>query len=102
MTLPETKSYEKAIGRWNSPRIEIISLDGKAIARIPFAFLTGGGDDTWGYILPVVQQSVREMKGWIYLSGSPINLGLPLSPGVYVFAAAGEMSLNYISSRTKL
>jgi hypothetical protein len=99
MTLLETKSYEKAIGSWNSPQIEIISLDGKAIARIPYAFLTRGGDNTWSYILHVVQQLVRETGGWIYLSGSPIDLGLPPSPGVYIYAVDGEMSLKMIYLR---
>ena len=59
LTLLETKYHEKAIGSWNSPQIKIISLDGKAIARIPYAFLARGGDNTWSYILHVVQQLVR-------------------------------------------
>jgi hypothetical protein len=86
MSLLETKSYEKAIGSWKSPQIEIISLDRKATARIPFAFLACGGDNTWSYVLHVVQQLVRETGGWIYLSGLPVNLGLPPSPGIYVYA----------------
>lgn len=90
MTCLEAKSYEKAIASWNSPQIEIISLDGKAIARIPHAFLAGGGDNTWSYVFHVVQHLVVESGGWIYLSGLPINLDLLPSPGVYVYAVDGQ------------
>lgn len=91
MALLETKFYDKAVGSWDSPQIEIISLDGKAIARIPHAFLTHGGHNTWEYILHVVYQLVLESGGWIYLSGAPVDVRLAPSPGLYVYAVEGKM-----------
>jgi len=91
MACLETKFYDKAVGSWDSPQIEIISLDGKAIARIPHAFLTRGGQNTWEYILHVVNQLVLETGGWIYLSGAPVDLRLAPSPGLYVYAVDGKL-----------
>jgi hypothetical protein len=96
VALLETKFYKEAVrsvGSWDSPQIEIISLDGKAIARIPHAFLTRGGHNTWEYILHVVYQLVLETGGWIYLSGAPVDVRLAPSPGLYVYAADGKMFL---------
>ena len=64
MALLETNLYNKAVGSWDSPQIEIISLHGKAIARIPRAFLTCGGHNTWEYVVHTVNQLVLETGGW--------------------------------------
>ena len=94
MALLETKFYKEAVrsvGSWDSPQIEIISLDGKAIARIPHAFLNRGSQNTWEYVLHVVNQLVLETGGWIYLSGAPVDLRLAPSPGLYVYAVDGKL-----------
>lgn len=88
--LLETKSYERSMTYWKCPRITIVSADDKPIAHIPINFVVTGGDNTWGYVVGVAREMVKENDGWIFDRGQPVNLADQPFAGTFVYSSQGE------------
>lgn len=56
-----TTSYELAVDTWtDTDSIEITSASNLRIASFPLSFVQTGGDNTWRYVLKVVDQLVEK------------------------------------------
>jgi hypothetical protein len=58
------KSYPLALDLWDDTSAIIIrSISGTRIATFPLEFVQRGGDNTWGFVLQVVQELVESDTG---------------------------------------
>jgi hypothetical protein len=86
--------YELAVDSWaDTDSIEILSSTDSRIASFPLAFIQRGGNNTWQYVLDVVNQLVDlvpDRPGVITDAGDvPVNLAdAPLS-GLYRYQQLG-------------
>lgn len=91
----EPRFYEQAVETWSGELVQVVSLDGKAIARIPIDFLARGGDNTWSYVIHVVHQLVLEREGSIYQDGVSVHPELAPLPGIYIYDVPGFTSVHF-------
>jgi hypothetical protein len=89
-----TVSYELAVDSWvDTKSIDILSLSDSRIATFPLAFVQRGGDNSWQYVLNVVQQLVDQIPdrpGIITdADGVPLNLADAPSSGLYRYMQPG-------------
>lgn len=83
-----TTSYELAVDTWtNTDSIEITSTYNSRIASFPLSFIQRGGDNTWHYVLRVVDQLVEkdsdQLGVIIDTRGVAVNLDDAPSSGLY-------------------
>lgn len=83
-----TTSYELAVDTWtNTDSIEITSTSNSRIASFPLSFIQRGGDNTWHYVLRVVDQLVEkdsdQLGVIIDTRGVAVNLDDAPSSGLY-------------------
>jgi hypothetical protein len=85
-------TYERAIARWRrAGHIAIRSINDYEIAVFPLKFVATGGDNTWRYVLSVVEQlveTVPEHPGMIFTNcATPegVDLDGPLHEGIFLF-----------------
>jgi hypothetical protein len=85
-----TTEYTLAVDHWrDTDTITIRSKQGQLIASFPVAFLQKGGDNTWGYILSVVEQLVEHPSGQTEFitdhNGEHIDVCRAPSKGDYIY-----------------
>lgn len=85
-----TTSYELAVDTWtNTDSIEITSTSNSRIASFPLSFIQTGGDNTWRYVLKVVDQLVEkdsdQLGVIIDTHGVAVNLDDAPSSGLYYY-----------------
>jgi hypothetical protein len=52
--------YERGVDSWESRESVVVrSRDSTIVASFPLSFIQRGGDNTWGYVLEVVDQLVN-------------------------------------------
>lgn len=97
------RTYQLAVHAWNAyhDSVAIQSNTGVAIAFFPVPFIRNGGDNTWRYVLQVVNQLVESHAPHIgvikNLEGEVLDSeAAPLS-GTYVYEQTGQ-SRFYIKS----
>jgi hypothetical protein len=92
-----TLLYELAVDSWaDTDSIDILSSTNSRIASFPLAFVERGGDNTWRYVLDVVNQLVYpipDQPGVITnTKGEPVNLADAPLKGSYRYEQLGTSS----------
>ncbi|RSH83633.1 hypothetical protein EHS25_005537 [Saitozyma podzolica] len=90
-----TLLYELAVDSWaDTDSIDILSSTNSRIASFPLAFVERGGDNTWRYVLDVVNQLVYpipDQPGVITnTKGEPVNLADAPLKGSYRYEQLGS------------
>ncbi|KIR50679.1 hypothetical protein I315_06886 [Cryptococcus gattii Ru294] len=83
-----TTLYELAVDSWtDTESIEITSTSNSRIASFPLSFIQTGGDNTWRYVLKVVDQLVKkdsdQLGVIIDAHGMAVSLDDAPSSGLY-------------------
>ncbi|KIR59183.1 hypothetical protein I314_05169 [Cryptococcus bacillisporus CA1873] len=83
-----TTFYELAVDSWTDTQsIEITSTSNSHIASFPLSFIQTGGDNTWRYVLKVVDQLVKkdsdQLGVIIDAHGMAVSLDDAPSSGLY-------------------
>jgi hypothetical protein len=91
-------TYERAIARWRrAGHVTIRSINDCEIAVFPLKFVATGGDNTWRYVLSVVEQLVEpvpEHPGMIFTNGPTperVDLDGPPHEGVFLYKQLGAL-----------
>jgi hypothetical protein len=89
--------YELAASSWGGrDTIDIISIQNTIIASFHLEFVQRGGDNTWRYVLSVVERLVEPVPGHPSVlrdqDGVEVDLDNAPSSGEFVFARNGEPS----------
>jgi len=96
-------TYELAAVRWRrSETVDIISRLGVQIAVFPLTFLHTCGDNTWQYVLYVVEQLVDQVRGHpgrivieddaqVADDAVPVDLYATPTAGTYYYIQDGEL-----------
>jgi hypothetical protein len=98
--------YELAIRRWRrGGNIEILSIHDTQIAVFPLEFVAKGEDNTWQFVLDVVQQLVEPLPdhpATIFTDdGEPVNLVESPSAGIFRYKQLSAL-LGLVVSRFTL
>ena len=100
-------TYEISATRWRrSKTITISSLNDTRLAVFPLPFVQSCGDNTWQYVLNVVEQLVErqpQLSGMIFTDkDEPVNLEEPPFGGVFRYKLLGKLHNNpSLSPETK-
>jgi hypothetical protein len=85
-------TYERAIACWRrAGHVAIRSINDYEIAVFPLKFVATGGDNSWRYVLSVVEQlveTVPEHPGMIFTNGATpeaVDLDGPPHEGVFLY-----------------
>lgn len=86
--------YDLAVASWRTPDVvTITSRSGHAIAHFPLAFIRRGGDNTWSYVLSVVEDlTVRECElPWVIKDQDDVRVDPSDAPwqGTFVYEPSG-------------
>ncbi len=100
--MSEQITYELSAVRWRrSKTVDIISRLGDQIAVFPLTFLHSCGDNTWQYVLYVVEQLVDQVPGHpgriviedhaqVADDALPVDLQATPTAGTYCYIQDGE------------
>jgi hypothetical protein len=86
--------YDLAVASWRTPEVvTITSRSGHAIAHFPLGFIRRGGDNTWSYVLSVVEDlTVRECElPWVIKDQDDVRVDPSDAPwqGTFVYEPSG-------------
>jgi hypothetical protein len=92
--------YELAASSWGvRDTIDIVSVQNTLIASFPLEFVQRGGDNSWRYVLGVIEQLVDTVPGHASVirdqSGADVDLEEAPWSGEFVFAQNGGSQLSF-------
>ena len=103
MPSPKYPLAAKSWAQTGTPSLEIKFASGKRIASFPLAFIKDGGDNTWRYVLEVVDLVVdqsHDLSGVITdLKGAVLDLDDVPCAGTFTYKHLGLLLLSAQTSR---